>query len=174
MLSCFSCVRLFAALWTAALQAPLSMGFSGKSPRMDCQALLQGIFPAQGLNPHLLCLLHWCVDSLPLALPGKQSRWPVHTCQCIFAVYVTQSSKNVSSLVLESTNILLTVNNDCDLSPSQDAFPPAASPSEMAYHLRNSPQKGRVYQRQQLKRQWLGIYLTINNKRHHTMDLQAW
>ena len=28
MLSCFSCVRLFVTLWTVALQAPLSMGFS--------------------------------------------------------------------------------------------------------------------------------------------------
>ena len=28
MLSCFSCVQLFATLWAIALQAPLSMGFS--------------------------------------------------------------------------------------------------------------------------------------------------
>ena len=27
-LSCFSCVQLFVPLWTVALQAPLSMGFS--------------------------------------------------------------------------------------------------------------------------------------------------
>ena len=33
--------------------------------------LLQGIFPTQGSNPHLLCLLHWQADSLPLAPPGK-------------------------------------------------------------------------------------------------------
>ena len=33
--------------------------------------LLQGIFMTQGLNPHLLCLLHWQVGSLPLAPPGK-------------------------------------------------------------------------------------------------------
>ena len=32
---------------------------------------LQGIFPTQGLNPHLLCLLHWQAGSLPLAPPGK-------------------------------------------------------------------------------------------------------
>ena len=29
-----------------------------------CHFLLQGIFPTQGSNPHLLCLLHWQVDSL--------------------------------------------------------------------------------------------------------------
>ena len=28
MLSCFSCIQLFATPWTVALQAPLSMGFS--------------------------------------------------------------------------------------------------------------------------------------------------
>ena len=28
-------------------------------------------FPTQGLNPHLLCLPHWQVGSLPLAPPGK-------------------------------------------------------------------------------------------------------
>ena len=33
---------------------------------MGCHFLLQGIFPTQGLNPHLLCLLHWWEDSLPL------------------------------------------------------------------------------------------------------------
>ena len=29
------------------------------------------VFPTQGLNPGLLCLLHWQADSLPLTLPGK-------------------------------------------------------------------------------------------------------
>ena len=31
----------------------------------------QGDRPTQGLNPHLLCLLHWQVGSLPLVPPGK-------------------------------------------------------------------------------------------------------
>ena len=38
---------------------------------MDCHALLQGILPTQGLNPHLLCLLHWQASCLTLAPPGK-------------------------------------------------------------------------------------------------------
>ena len=45
MLSHFSCVQLFAPLWTVAHQAPLSMGFSRQE---YCHALLQGIFPIQG------------------------------------------------------------------------------------------------------------------------------
>ena len=38
---------------------------------MGCYALLQGIFPTQRSNLHLLCLLHWQASSLPLAPLGK-------------------------------------------------------------------------------------------------------
>ena len=38
---------------------------------MGCHALLQQIFPTQGLNPSLLRLLHWQACSLLLAPPGK-------------------------------------------------------------------------------------------------------
>ena len=58
VLSHFSCVRLFATLWTTARQAPLSMGFPRKNTGVGCHALLQGIFPTQGSNTHLQCLLH--------------------------------------------------------------------------------------------------------------------
>ena len=62
------------SLWppqAAACQAPLSMGFSRQeywSGLLLQGILLQGIFPTQGLNPHLL---HWQVDSLPLVPPRK-------------------------------------------------------------------------------------------------------
>ena len=48
-------------------------GSPGRNAGVGCQALLQGIFPTQGSNPHLLCLLHWQAGSLPLAPPGKQT-----------------------------------------------------------------------------------------------------
>ena len=38
---------------------------------MGCHVLLQWIFLTQGLNLHLLCLLHQHVGYLPLAPPGK-------------------------------------------------------------------------------------------------------
>ena len=41
----------------------------GKNTGVGCHALLQGIFPTLGLNPRLLCLLHWQVGSLLLAPP---------------------------------------------------------------------------------------------------------
>ena len=39
----------------------------GKITGVGCHALLQGIFPTQGPNLSLLCLLQWQVGSLPLA-----------------------------------------------------------------------------------------------------------
>ena len=51
-------VQLFSTLWTVAYQAPLSMGSPGKNAGVGCYFLPQGIFLTQGLNPHLLCLLH--------------------------------------------------------------------------------------------------------------------
>ena len=41
--------------------------FPGKNTGSGCHFLLQGIFPIQGLNPSLLCLLHWQADTLPLS-----------------------------------------------------------------------------------------------------------
>ena len=66
-----SVVQLFATPWTAAQQAPLSMGFSRQENWRGCHAFLQGIFLIQGLNPSLLCLLHRQVGFLPLAPSGK-------------------------------------------------------------------------------------------------------
>ena len=69
---CVWCVRVcmlshsvmcdsFATLWTVAYQAPLSWDFPGKNTGVGCHALLQGIFPTQGLNPHLSvpCIGRW-------------------------------------------------------------------------------------------------------------------
>ena len=54
----------FMGPWTITRQAPLSMRFPSKNAEPNCHSLLQGIFPTQRLNPHLL---HWQVDSLPLS-----------------------------------------------------------------------------------------------------------
>ena len=43
----------------------------GRNTGVGCHTLLQGIFPTQGSNPHLLCLLLWQAGSLLLASPGK-------------------------------------------------------------------------------------------------------
>ena len=50
------------------------MGFSRQEYWSRLQALHQGIFATQGLNPHFFHLLHWQAVSLPLAPLGKQCR----------------------------------------------------------------------------------------------------
>ena len=45
---------LFVTPRTAACQAPLSLELPGKNIGEDCHFLLQGIFPTQGSNSHLL------------------------------------------------------------------------------------------------------------------------
>ena len=60
MQSHFSPVQFFVTLWTVA---PLSMGFSQARILEWADIHLQGIFLTQGLNPGLLCLLHWQVGS---------------------------------------------------------------------------------------------------------------
>ena len=49
--------------------------YPGKNTGLGCHFLLQEIFPTQGLNPSLLHLLHWQVESLPLAPPGKNTTY---------------------------------------------------------------------------------------------------
>ena len=64
----FSCVRLFATLWTVAHQAPLSMGFF-QSRILEWVAifLFHRIFLTQGSN---LCLLHCQAGSFLLSHQG--------------------------------------------------------------------------------------------------------
>ena len=60
LLSHFSHVQLCATQGTVArLLCPWDS--PGKNTGVGCHALLQGIFPTQGLNQHLLHLLHWWV-----------------------------------------------------------------------------------------------------------------
>ena len=50
------------SLWHPGLQSARLLclwDFPGKNNGVGCQFLLQWIFPTQGLNPHLLHLMHW-------------------------------------------------------------------------------------------------------------------
>ena len=58
----------------------------GKNTGVGYHVLLQGIFLTQGLNPCLLCLLHWQVGFLPLVTPGKPSS--SYTCVIIWSVSI--------------------------------------------------------------------------------------
>ena len=64
---CVQSCPIFATPWTVAHQAFVS----GKNTGVGCHFLLQGIFPTQGSNLQVQCLLHWETDSIRQP-PGSQ------------------------------------------------------------------------------------------------------
>ena len=100
----------------------------GKNTGVGCHALLQGIFPTQGSNPHLLHLLHCQAGSLPLAPPGKPLiRLLLGLKQC------SDSSLNQISLVYIQGPLQLDQNFFSFLSqlfsPTQCHSPPSSLPA---------------------------------------------
>ena len=65
VLSHFSRVRLCATLWTAAHQAPLSMGFFWQEYWSGLPCPPPGDLLNPGIKPTYLSLLHWQARSLP-------------------------------------------------------------------------------------------------------------
>ena len=65
VLSC-SAVSDSATQWTEPTRLLSAWDFPGKNTGVGCHFVLQGLFLTQGSNPHLLCLLHWQADYLPL------------------------------------------------------------------------------------------------------------
>ena len=72
-----SCLTLYNPM-DCSLPGSSVHGFLQESTGLGCPFLRQGMFLTQGSNPHLLCLLHWHVSSLPLAPSGK-----LHVCTCV-------------------------------------------------------------------------------------------
>ena len=78
MLSHFSHVQLFVTLWTIALQAPLSMGFSRQEYWSGLPCPLPRDLPDPGIEPTISCLLQWQVGPWPQT-PCRRphiSEWP--------------------------------------------------------------------------------------------------
>ena len=71
MLSRFSHVRLCAALWTAAHQAPLSMGFSRQEYSSGLLYPSPGDLPDPGIEPMIPASPALRVASLATEPPGK-------------------------------------------------------------------------------------------------------
>ena len=67
----FSCVWLSVTLWTAACQAPPSIGFSRQEYWSGLLCPPPGDLLDPGMEPTSQVYLHWQVGSLPLASPGK-------------------------------------------------------------------------------------------------------
>ena len=72
-----------------------------KNTGVGYHALLQGIFPTQGSNLNLLCLLHWQDGSLPLVPPEKPLQQ--NTCQnCLEQSYLGNGPADPLLLLLLS------------------------------------------------------------------------
>ena len=71
VLNCFSCVQLFATLWTAVHQAPLSMGFSRQESWSGLPCPPSGDLPNPGIKAASFNLFTTTTTSLLLAPPGK-------------------------------------------------------------------------------------------------------
>ena len=71
LLSCSSCVRLCATLWTADFQAPLSMGFSRQEYCSGLPFPPPGYLPNPGIEPAAPAPPALQVDSLPMSHQGS-------------------------------------------------------------------------------------------------------
>ena len=90
-----SCPTLFNPMDYSPQGSSVHEDSPGKNTGEGCHALLQGIFPTQGLNLRLLCLLHWQAGSLPLAPPASKACFLLpllRPCLC-------EAPKNVYSLL---------------------------------------------------------------------------
>ena len=86
----FSHVQLRAILWTVARQAPLPWDSPGKNIEVGCHALLQGIFPTQGLNPCFLMSPALAGIFFTTSSPGKPIN---HTIRLLQIKYYSLTEK---------------------------------------------------------------------------------
>ena len=71
MLSCFSCVQLFATLWTIVCQAPLSVGFSRQEYWSGLPCPAPGDLPHPGNEPASLMFPALAGSFFTTEPPGK-------------------------------------------------------------------------------------------------------
>ena len=87
---CAKSFRLYPILWDPMDYSPPGPSVHGeslgKNTGVGCHSPFQGFFLTQGLNLRLSCLLHWQVDSLPLARPGKPHNGIIATTICYFHI----------------------------------------------------------------------------------------
>ena len=102
LLSCFSCVQLFATLWTVTNQTPLSKGFSRQKYWSGLPCPPPGDLPGPGIE------LTSQAGSLPLAPPGKpfidHKRLKL-TSQIKFSSILKQAFKRCPIYITETVDI---------------------------------------------------------------------
>ena len=94
-----SCIQLFGTPWTIAHRLLSPWDSPDKNTGVGCHFLLQGIFPTQGSNSCLLCLLHWQTHSLPLCHLGRPLDY--YMCDQVFFKSHTSGGERITWVELE-------------------------------------------------------------------------
>ena len=102
----FSHIRLFVIPWNVSRQVPLSMGFSRQEYWSGLPFPSSGVFTTQGQNLHLLYLLHWQEDSLPLGPHGKPKNTGVRCHILLQSIFPIQGSNPRLLCLLHCRQIL--------------------------------------------------------------------
>ena len=90
VLSCFSCVQLFATLWTVPRQAPLSMGFSRQEYQSGLPCPTPGYLPYPGIEPVSLvspALAGGFFTTRPTWEAQVQSKYAINISCCHYYLY---------------------------------------------------------------------------------------
>ena len=90
----------------------------GKNTGVGCHALLQGIFPTQGSNLHLLGLLHWQAGSLSVAPPGKPQAQGPQLLSPSAAPTEARTSQNPCTATGEATAVRSPCNTTAEQPPT--------------------------------------------------------
>ena len=98
LLNCFSHVQLYATLWTAVHQAPLSMPFSRKEYWSGLPRPPPGDLPDPGIEP--MSLVSYALQAASLALSHKGCTYIYINDFCIFILYTA----TLLDLVLDNSS----------------------------------------------------------------------
>ena len=98
-----SCLKTLRSLWDPVDHSPLGSSVHGilqsKIPGwVALPSSREGIFPTQGSNSCLLCLLHWQAGSLPLVPPGKPRSAIANSLPSSFLVVLKNNQWTVTPL----------------------------------------------------------------------------
>ena len=115
-----------------ACQASLSMGFPRQEYGNGLPFPSSKIFPTQGSNSHLLCLLHKWADSLPLSHPGSPNLLLQFTKHPLALTSICAPVHNfINSLLIQ-----LLSNSPVHVTMSWDPkCPPSGTPNDILFYF---------------------------------------